>query len=173
MLHALHQVAITSCKAICYKKTLCGGHPYFKRSPGWLMTFPIFSSHVGGQSAAAAANCSSPRTRSGLQDIRRSPVLQIPVFVLLHLESCKSQPSAVQVSCRGNGNPSWGWGYNLSTSSSVGGKMDLSVSLLFQVLADFPPEGYKYLHLKGRRKALLSLSIRACVSYVNTIIICI
>lgn len=41
-------------------------------------------------------------------DLRQGPVLQIPafMFVLLHLDSCKSSPSDVQVNRRGNDNPS-------------------------------------------------------------------
>lgn len=74
------------------------------------------SSLIGWQAEQSWAGGPSPTALLAPDlDLRQGPTFKFPtfMFVLLHLDSCKSLPSDVQVKRKGNGNPSWGQEYNL------------------------------------------------------------
>lgn len=170
---AAHQIVITSCKAICLE-TLCWWPPVFKRGPWPEVCWWLFqTSLIGWQAEWSKALGPGPIALLDPDpDLRQGPTFQFPafMFVLLHLDSCKSLPSDVQVKGKGNGNPSWGWGYNLLTFSSVGGKMDHSVSPLFELVADFLSQRTlaATVELEGENLCCLSACVFICTCFWYT-----
>ena len=75
------------------------------------MTFPNLPRRLAGGVEQSRAEQAAPVPQNLLApdlDLRQGSAVQFPalMFVLLHLDSCKSLPSDVQVKGKGNGNPS-------------------------------------------------------------------